>query len=243
MPVDPAVPIRVTAFDWVPDFARGLVRDLRVRWALEEAGRDYAVQKLAQGSQKEPPHRALQPFGQVPTYEEGDLVLFESGAIVLHVAEVHGGNLLPPDRARRARATEWMFAALNTVEPPIIDHAIATLFEADKPWSRPRLPAIRARIDGRLADLSRRLEDADWLDGEFSAGDLLMVSVLRIIAPTDMLAPYPNLSAYVARGEARPAFQRALAAQLADFTGAPPPEFAAWARAREAQNEKQGETA
>lgn len=215
----------ITAFDWVPSFAQGQVRDLRVRWALEEVGQPYDVQRLAQGEQKGDDHRARQPFGQVPTYEDDEVTLFESGAIVLHIADAYPG-LLPTERAGRARAIEWMFAALNTVEPPIMDHAIATLFERDQPWSAPRLPGICARIDQRLAELSRRLGDAAWLDQDFTAGDLLMVSVLRIVAEDGLLAPYPNLAAYVARGEARPAFARALAAQLADFTGTPP---AGWA--------------
>ena len=214
----------ITAFDWVPWFAKGLVRDLRVRWALEEVGQDYDVRYLPQGTQKAPAHRALQPFGQVPTYERGGLTLFESGAIVQHIAEAHGG-LLPDDANGRARAIEWMFAALNTVEPPIMDYAIATLFEADQPWSKPRLPAIVARISERLDELSRRLGENQWLDGGFSAGDLLMIAVLRQLEGTPMAAMHDNLAAYVARGEARPAFQRALAAQLAGFTAEPPPEY------------------
>jgi glutathione S-transferase len=224
MPVDPNAAVTVTAFDWVPWFAKGQVRDLRVRWALEEVGRSYRVRFLPQGSQKEAPHRALQPFGQVPTYEEGDLTLFESGAIVLHIAE-QGGDLLPVDRNGRARAVEWAFAALNTVEPPLSDFAIATLFEADQPWSRPRLPAVKERIHERLDELSKRLGDKEWLDGAFSAGDLLMIAVLRMTHGTGMLDRYPNLVAYVARGEARPAFQRALADQLAGFTGKAPPGY------------------
>jgi len=215
----------ITAFDWVPWFARGLVRDLRVRWALEEVGQEYDVHYLPQGTQKEPPHRALQPFGQVPTYEAEGLTLFESGAIVLHIADSRGG-LLPADRGARARAIEWMFAALNTVEPPIMDYAIATLFEADRPWSKPRLPAVVARISERLDELARRLGENEWLDGDFSAGDLLMIAVLRQLRGTPMTDQHPNLAAYVARGEARPAFQRALAAQLAGFTAPPPPEYA-----------------
>ena len=215
----------ITAYDWVPWFARGQVRDLRVRWALEEVGQGYDVRYLAQGSQKEPLHRQLQPFGQVPTYEAGGLTLFESGAIVLHVAETHGG-LLPDDAGGRARTIEWMFAALNTVEPPISDYAIATLFEAEEPWSKPRLPAIMARISERLDELSRRLADNDWLDGSFSAGDLLMIAVLRQLKGTPLERAHDNLAAYVARGEARPAFQRALTAQLAGFTAKPPSEYA-----------------
>jgi len=215
----------ITAYDWVPWFARGQVRDLRVRWALEEAGQDYDVRYLPQGSQKQSTHRALQPFGQVPTYERDGLILFESGAIVQHIAERHG-VLLPDDADGRARAIEWMFAALNTVEPPIMDLAIATLFEGDQPWSEPRLPAVIARISERLDELSARLGESEWLDGEFSAGDLLMVAVLRMLKGTPLDGAHGNLAAYVARGEARPAFQRALAAQLAGFTAAPPPEYA-----------------
>ena len=230
----------ITAFDWVPDFAQGQVRDLRVRWALEEVGQDYDVRYLSQGQQKAPEHRACQPFGQVPTYQVDGLTLFESGAIVLHIAESHG-RLLPTDPAARARAIEWMFAALNTVEPPIMDHAIATLFEADKPWSRPRLPSVMARIDERLGELSARLGDKSWLDGDtFTAGDLLMAAVVRIMRDDPAVTKYTNLAGYVARAEARPAFQRALAAQMAGFTGNPPPGFAAWLEKQQAQ---QGETA
>jgi glutathione S-transferase len=229
----------ITAFDWVPPFAKGQVRDLRVRWALEEVGQSYDVRYLAQGAHKGPEHRALQPFGQVPTYEEGDLVLFESGAIVFHIAERFNG-LLPPERDGRSRAVEWMFAALNSVEPPIMDHAIATIFEAGEPWSKARLPSVNARIDERLGELSRRLGDRDWLDGEFTAGDLLMVAVVRILEGDALLDPYPNLIAYVARGTARPAFQRALAAQMAGFTGEPPARFKEWA---EKHKQAQGETA
>jgi glutathione S-transferase len=232
----------ITAYDWVPDFAKGQVRDLRVRWALEEVGQPYEVRYLTQGSQKAPPHRAIQPFGQVPTYEDGDLTLFESGAIVLHVAGQHPG-LMPIDPAARARTMEWAFAALNTVEPPISDHAIATLFEADKTWSKARLPAVRARIDGRLGGLSDRLGGNDWLDGNFTAGDLLMIAVLRQLKGTDMLDSYPNLAAYVARGEARPAFKKALADQMAGFTGSPSPQIAAWLeQMKAAQSDLQGET-
>ena len=217
----------ITAFDWVPDFAKGQVRDLRVRWALEEAGQPYDVRYLAQGEQKQPAHRALQPYGQVPTYEEAGLTLFESGAIVLHIAETRGG-LLPDGQAGRSRALEWAFAALNSVEPPIMDHAIATLFEADKPWSAQRLPGIQDRIRARLHDTAERLGDGEWYDGAFSAGDLLMFAVLRIFTGDPLLDEHPTLAAYVARGEARPAFVRALDAQLAGFTGDPPAWFAAW---------------
>ncbi|WP_066778160.1 glutathione S-transferase family protein [Sphingomonas sp. CCH5-D11] len=229
----------ITAFDWVPDFARGQVRDLRVRWALEEVGQPYDVLYLPQGCQKQEPHRARQPFGQVPTYEEGDLILFESGAIVLHIAEQHG-RLLPGEQAARARAIEWMFAALNSVEPPISDYAFATLFEAGQPWSKPRLPAVEQRIHERFGEVSQRLGDKEWLeDDRFTAGDLMMVSVLRILEDDGFLERYPNLAAYVARGTARPAFQRALADQLAGFTGNPPPGFEEWLK----QQQQQGEAA
>lgn len=227
MPIDPNAPITITAYDWVPDFAKGQVRDLRVRWALEEVGQDYAVRPLAQGHQKQPAHRALQPFGQVPTYEEGELTLFESGAIVWHIAERFPG-LMPQDSAGRARSLEWLFAALNTVEPPISDFAIATLFEAGETWSAPRLSAVEARIAERLEEASARLGDADWFTGSFSAGDLMMVSVLRIIEEPGLLVPYPNLVAYVARGTERAAFRQALDDQMADFTGTPPPGFDEW---------------
>ncbi len=221
MPVDPAAPITITAFDWVPDFARGQVRDLRVRWALEEVGQPYAVRLLSQGAQKRPPHRARQPFGQVPTLEDGDLILFESGAIVWHIAERFPG-LMPGTAAARAMQLEWAFAALNTLEPPFMDHAMATLFEADAPWSAPRLPAVMARIDERLHEASGRLGTADWFGGEFGPGDLLMVSVLRMA--DGMLDDHPNLAAYVARGTGRDAFGRALDDHMAGFTGAPLPD-------------------
>ncbi len=231
----------ITAYDWVPDFAKGQVRDLRVRWAFEEVGQPYEVRYLTQGSQKAPPHRAIQPFGQVPTYQDGDLTLFESGAIVLHIAAEHPG-LMPADANARARTVEWAFAALNTVEPPIMDYAIATLFEADKPWSKQRLPAVKARIDERIGELSERLGDHDWLEGDFTAGDLLMVAVLRILNGTDLLDSYPNLTAYVARGQARPAFQKALADQMAGFTGTPSPQIVAWLdQMKASQAELQGE--
>ncbi len=216
----------ITAFDWVPDFARGQVRDLRVRWVLEEIGRPYDVRYLSQGQQKQSDHRARQPFGQVPTYEDDTVTLYESGAIVLHVAD--DSDLLPAAAPARAHALEWSFAALNTVEPPIMDQAIATLFEADEPWSAPRLPAIESRIRERLGETATRLGGRDWYRDTFSAGDLLMIAVLRILRDDPLLAEHPTLVAYVARGEARPAFQRALADHMAGFTGAPPPAFAAW---------------
>jgi glutathione S-transferase len=207
----------ITAFERSPDRGQGLARDTRVRWALEEAGQPYAVRLVSFADLKEPAHRALHPFGQIPTYEEGDLALFESGAIVFHLAQRHAG-LLPEDPHARARAITWLFAALNTVEPPILEFSSARLFERDQPWYEARLPLVEARVRARLQALSDRLGDADWLDGGFSAGDLMMVSVLLRLRPSGMLNDYPILAAYVARGEARPAFQRAFAAQLAVFT-------------------------
>jgi glutathione S-transferase len=209
----------ITAFERSPDRGRGLARDMRVRWALEEVGQTYDVRLLSFSAMKEPAHRALHPFGQIPTYEDGDLALFESGAIVFHIAERHAG-LLPDDANARSRAISWMFAALSTMEPPIVERTIATLVERDKAWYEQRLPLVEDRIRGRLGELSNRLGDADWLDGEFSAGDLLMVSVLLRLGGSGILDEYPNLSAYIARGEARPAYKRAFDAQLAVFTAA-----------------------
>jgi glutathione S-transferase len=211
----------VTGYDWAPDEGRGLVRDMRVRWALEEVGRPYDVRYLSWGQQKEAAHRARHPFGQVPTYEEDGLVLFESGAIVLHIAESRPG-LFPGDPAGRAQAIEWMFAALNTVEPVIWDLTIARVIEGGQDWSKARLPGVVARLRERLDELSARLGDAEWLDGAFSAGDLLMVAVLRNLNDSRILADFPSLAAYVARGEARPAFARALEALRAGLTGEPP---------------------
>ena len=206
--------ITITAFERSPDGGKGLARDTRVRWALEEVGQPYKVRLVSFDAMKEPAHLALHPFGQIPTYEEGDLGLFETGAIVLHIAQRHAG-LLPDDANGRARAITWMFAALSTVEPPILELQTAALVESDKSWSAQRMPLVRDRIRGRLGQLSRRLGDTDWLDGAFSAGDLMMVSVLLRLRASDLLEEYPNLSAYVARGEARPAYKRAFAAQLA----------------------------
>jgi glutathione S-transferase len=212
--------ITITAFERSPDGGKGLARDTRVRWALEEVGQPYEVRPVSFSAMKEPAHLALHPFGQIPTYEEGDLVLFETGAIVLHLAQRHAG-LLPGDANARARAVTWMFAAVNTVEPPILELVTAKLLEGDKPWKEARLPLVMDRVRARLAQLSARLGDADWLDGAFSAGDLMMVSVLLRLRPSGILGEYPNLGAYVARGEARPAYQRAFAAQLAFNTGSP----------------------
>jgi glutathione S-transferase len=209
----------ITAFAQSPDRGRGLARDMHVRWALEEVGQPYDVRLVSFSEMKEAAHRALHPFGQIPTYEDGDLVLFESGAIVLHIAERHAG-LLPDEANARARAITWMFAALSTIEPPILELVTVKILESDKPWSRERLPLVEDRIRDRLKQLSASLGDADWLDGEFSAGDLLMVGVLRRLSVSGLLNEYPKLAAYVARGEARPAFRRAFAAQLAVFTAA-----------------------
>ena len=209
----------ITAFERAPDRGRGLARDMRVRWALEEAGQPYEVRLLSFAAMKQPAHLALHPFGQIPTYEEGGLVLFESGAIILHIAQQHAG-LLPDDANARARATSWMFAALNTMEPPIVEFTMASLFERDKPWHDARQPMLEERVRNRLGQLSDRLGDAEWLDGAFSAGDLLMVSVLLRLGSTGLVNDYPNLAAYVARGEARPAYRRAFAAQRAVFENA-----------------------
>jgi glutathione S-transferase len=211
----------ITAFERSPDRGKGLARDMRVRWALEEVGQPYDVRLLSLSEMKEPAHRALHPFGQIPTYEEGHLALFESGAIVFHIAERHTG-LLPDGANARARAITWMFAALSTVEPPIVDREIATLLECDKTWYEQRLPVVEDRIRDRLGDLSGRLGDTDWLDDAFNAGDLLMVAVLQRLKGSSILDEYPNLSAYVARGEARPAFKRAFDAQLVVLAGKSP---------------------
>jgi glutathione S-transferase len=207
----------ITAFESSPDRGQGLARDMRVRWALEEAGQPYEVRLVSFSAMKKSAHMALHPFGQIPTYEEGDLVLFESGAIVFHIAQHHAG-LLPDDPNARARAIAWMFASLNTVEPPIFELQTAKFQESGKPWTAERMPLVLDRIRGRLDQLSKRLGDADWLDGAFSAGDLMMIGVLLRLKPSGLLDPFPNLAAYVARGEARPAFRRAFADQLAVFT-------------------------
>jgi glutathione S-transferase len=206
--------ITITAFERSPDGGMGLARDTRVRWALEEVGQPYEVRLVSFRAMKEKAHLALQPFGQIPTYEEGDLSLFETGSIVVHIAQRHAG-LLPDDADARARAITWMFAAVNTVEPPILELANAKLLEGDKPWSKERLPFVADRVRDRLRQLSARLGDADWLDGAFSAGDLMMVHVLQRLKPSGILDESPNLAAYVGRGEARPAYKRAFAAQLA----------------------------
>ena len=204
----------ITAWDRSPDGGMGLARDTRVRWALEEVGQPYEVRFVSVRTKQEPAHMRLHPFGLIPTYEEGDLALFETGAIVLHIAERHAG-LFPDDANARARAITWMFAALNTVEPPILELVTAKILEGDRPWADERLPLVKDRVRDRMSQLSDRLGDADWLDGAFTAGDLMMVSVLLRLRPSGLLDESPKLAAYVARGEARPAYERAFAAQLA----------------------------
>ena len=209
----------ITAFAASPDRGQGLARDMRVRWALEEVGVGYDVRYLSFEAMKQPAHLALHPFGQIPTFEENELVLFESGAIVLHVAETHPG-LLPADPAARMRAIGWMFAAIDSVEPPIVERSLAGIVERDRPWFADRLPMLDDRVRTRLAQLAARLREADWLDGDFSAGDLMMVTVLRRAQAMGFLDAHPSLAAYVARAEARPAYRRAFAAQAAAFATA-----------------------
>lgn len=206
--------ITITAFDRSPDGGSGLARDTRVRWALEEVNQPYDVRLVTFAALKQPAHLALHPFGQIPTYEEGELALFETGSIVFHIAERHAG-LLPQEPNARARAISWMFAAVNTIEPPILDLVTAKILEGDKPWAQERFPLVANRVRDRLKQLSARLGDSEWLDGAFSAGDLMMASVLLRTRPSGILNEFPNLAAYVARAEARPAYQRAFAAQLA----------------------------
>jgi glutathione S-transferase len=213
--------ITITAFERSPDGGKGLARDTRVRWALEEVEQPYKVRLVSFRAMKEPAHLSLHPFGQIPTYEEDDLALFETGAIVFHIAGRHAG-LLPDDANARARAITWMFAALNTIEPAILERESAKLLEGDKPWSKERLPLVEDRVRDRLKRLSARLGSADWLDDRFSAGDLMMVSVLLRLRASGILDEYPSLAAYVARGEARPAYKRAFAAQLAINAAKPP---------------------
>lgn len=209
----------ITAFERSPDRGQGLARDMRVRWALEEVGRPYQVRLLSFPAMKAPAHLALHPFGQIPTYEYGDLAIFETGAIVLHIAQEHAG-LLPDDANARARAISWMFAALNTIELPVLELTYARFTEGDKPWFEERQSMMKDRVSVRLAQLSARLGDADWLEGTFNAGDLLMVTVLMRLKATGVVEEFPNLAAYVGRGQARPAYQRAFAAQLAVFRAA-----------------------
>jgi glutathione S-transferase len=209
--------ITITAFETSPDRGKGLARDMRVRWALEEVGQPYEVRLLSFEAMKEPAHLALHPFGQIPTYEEGDLALFETGSIVFHIAQRHAG-LLPDDANARARAVTWMFAAQSTVEPPFVEREAFILTERDKSWFKERMPILEERVRVRLSQLSNRLGDAEWLDGAFSAGDLQMVMVLLRLKSSGLLNDNSNLVGYLARGEARPAYKRAFAAQLAVFT-------------------------
>jgi len=209
----------ITAFQASPDRGRGLARDMAVRWALEEVGRPYDVRLVTFAEMKQPAHLALQPFGQIPTYQEGGLALFESGAIVLHIAERHPG-LLPDDAEQRARAIAWTFAALVTVQAPIVEREGFILTEKGESWFEARLPLLDERVRTRLVELSRRLGNAEWLDGAFSAGDLLMINVLRRLAGAQLFRAFPSLEDYVARGEARPAFKRAFEAQHAVFVAA-----------------------
>lgn len=206
----------LTAFAASPDRGRGLARDMRVRWALEEVGQPYEVRLVSFAQIKAPAHKVLHPFGQIPTYEEGDLVMFESGAIVLHIAQGHPG-LLPQDAAARARAVAWLFAALNTVEPVVLELETAWFLDGDKPWYAERLPVVEGRIRRRLTDLAAALGRDDWLDGTFSLADLVMVGVLLRLGNQGVLAEFPALTAYIARAQARPAYQRAFAAQLAVY--------------------------
>jgi glutathione S-transferase len=208
--------IRLTAFKWVPPLAQGLVKDLRVRWALEEAGLAYEEKLLAVGEHNSPAHRAVQPFGQVPVYEEDGLTLFETGSIVLHIAE-RCPTLLPVNPGNRARVQTWMFAALNSVEPHLQDLTTIDLFFPNEEWGRQRRPGAEKMAQSRLDGLAAALADRDYLEHEFTAADLLMTTVLRIVRQTDLVKNMPVLAAYQARCEARPAFERALAAQLAPF--------------------------
>lgn len=208
----------ITAFATSPDEGQGLARDMRVRWALEELKQAYDVRLMSFEALKQPEHLRLHPFGQIPTWEEGELALFESGAIVLHLAQTRPG-LLPEEPVARSRAIAWLFAALNTVEPPIVEIEQCMLLEGDRPWHRERLPLMEERVLARLASLSRWLGDGDWLEGEFTAGDLMMVMVLRRAEGMGLVERFPNLLAYVARGQARRAYRRAFEAQKAAFTG------------------------
>lgn len=208
--------ITITAFERSPDRGRGLARDMGVRWALEELGLPYAVRLLSFEALKQPAHRACNPFGQIPTFEENGLVLFESGAIVLHLARAHPG-LLPEAPDAASRAVAWVFAALTTIEPPIVERSMAVLFESGQPWHETRLELIDRRVHTRLEELTAHLGEGDWLDGDFSAGDLMMVAVLRRLHGSGILDDHPRIAAYIARAEARPAFARAFAAQLAVF--------------------------
>jgi glutathione S-transferase len=211
--------ITVTAFDWVPDFARGLVRDLRVRWACEEAGLAYQVKLITHEEKLTPAYRALQPFSQVPAYQDDNVTLFESGAIVLHIAGTSAA-LLPKDEGSRARATAWVFAALNSVEPFIMCLIDVDVFSSNEPWAKASRPHWEGMVKKRLSDVAERLRGRDWLEDRFTVGDLMMATVLRILRHTDLVTSDPILAPYLARCEARPAFQKALGDQLATFSKA-----------------------
>jgi glutathione S-transferase len=216
----------ITAFQWVPEFARGFVRDIRARWAFEEAGQRYEVDLVDDVYVKSQAHRYFQPFGQIPTYRDGDVEIFESGAIVLHICET-AGVLVPDDPAARIRATQWLIAALNSVEPWVMQLAVVDVFEADRDWSRSRRPKVVEDLHNRLKDLSDALGDKETLDGgAFTYGDLIMASVLGGLRGTGVLDDHPALAAYVSRGEARPAHVKAMADHLATFEDAKPGEVA-----------------
>ncbi len=216
MPKDPSAPIEISAFNWVPDFAKGLVRDIRLRWALEEADLPYRVRRLDAMAERPQDYFQEQPFGQVPIYVEGDLHKFESGAILLHIGE-KSGTLLPEDEIGRARATCWLIAALNSIEPMIFELINIDIFNAGEEWARLRRPEAERKVRDRLQRLADWLGDKDYLEGRFTVADLLMTTVLRSLRHTKLVGEQPRLAAYVTRCESRPAFQRALAAQLADF--------------------------
>ena len=221
MPVDPDAPVRISAFSWVPDFARGQVRDLRVRWALEEAGIPYSVRSLDGFADRPADYFAEQPFGQVPSYRDRDVQLFETGAILLHIGN-KSETLLPADSEGRERATAWVFAALNTVEPMIIPLVLLDLFWKDQPWTKEARPNFTGLVEKRLDRLTDWLGDKEWLEGRFTVGDLMMVTVLRILDNTDLVAKRPALAAYKERGIARSAFKAALAAQIAEYEAREP---------------------
>lgn len=216
MPIDPDAPVEITAFRWVPEFAQGLVRDLRIRWALEEIGRPYRVRLLDAFNPRPPDYFLEQPFGQVPAYRDDDVQLFESGAILIHLA-IEQELLLPQERNQRMRSVAWMIAALNSVEPMILELLNIDIFNRGQDWTKERRPQVIEKIDARLQLLADALGDRDWLESRFTIGDLMMVTVLRILGHTDLVSKVPRLAAYVERGEARPAFQRALNDQLAVF--------------------------
>jgi glutathione S-transferase len=216
MPKDPSATIEISAFRWVPDFAKGLVRDMRLRWALEEAGLHYRVRLLDATAERPQDYFQEQPFGQVPIFVEGDLHMFESGAILLHIGE-KSEILLPKDEIGRARATCWLIAALNSIEPMMFELVNIDIFNAGEEWARLRRPEAERKVRDRLQRLADWLGDKDYLEGRFTVADLLMTTVLRSLRHTNLVGEQPRLAGYVARCEARPAFQRALVAQLADF--------------------------